>query len=82
MNVILSDEPKKKVELRCGDVVKLEGNMYLIVREDAGFIAKDFNGESGSTGHHITLEGLLSSFQFYNFTYYSQSEYELRLVKK
>lgn len=84
MNVHIENKiEEKKVVLELGDVAVVHKSAYLIVKDSTGkYIARSFNGNTGSTGYHETLESLQHSLEKYNYTRYSQKEYELVLKPK
>jgi hypothetical protein len=68
--------------LECGDVVFVNGNPYLVISTGDGYIAKGFDGQSGSTGHHETLELLHTSLKSHQLEHFSKKDYELVVQRK
>ncbi|MEH7234369.1 hypothetical protein V7070_19330, partial [Bacillus safensis] len=65
------------------DIIKLRDAFFIVVKEDEGFIARNFKGWTGATGHHPTLESLLDSLfgLRWDLKIFSHKEYQLELKK-
>lgn len=73
----------KKLVLEVGDVVGVNGSLYHVDQDSRGkYIAKGFDGVTGSTGYWDTLAELQKSLENHRFTHYSQREYKLVLEAK
>lgn len=81
MNLVIKENVQNRI-VQLGDVVVVYDTPYQINRENGKFIARSFDGYSGSTGHHESLEKLIESFGKMEWSHYSKDDYELRLVPK
>lgn len=69
-----------ETKLQAGDVVTIHKDCYLIVTESKGFIARSFDGVTGSTGYHETIALLEASLKkFDSYKHYSKDKFELIL---
>lgn len=82
MRLKIENVKKQEGLIEVGDVAVVNGTPYLVIETSNGFIAKGFDGGSGSTGYHSTLEKLHQSLMNHETVIYRKSEYELVLRKK
>lgn len=83
MQLKIESKEKQEETIKLGDVVDVCGSAYLVIHTPRGYIAKDFDGYSGSTGYHETLDNLHQSLiKLQGVTIYRKDEYELVLRRK
>jgi hypothetical protein len=68
--------------IEVGDMIEISNNIYLISQYDGEFTARSFDGYSGATGIHESLEKLEASFgRFNNVAHYPKGSYKLVLER-
>ncbi|MEN9081977.1 MULTISPECIES: hypothetical protein [Bacillus] len=83
MELIFAETIKRDQKLENTDIVKLSDDYYMVVKEIEGYIARNFKGWTGATGHHSTLESLLDSLYGLRWDpkIFSHKDYHLELKK-